>query len=173
MNTRMKNAQRSGCPINLSLEVLGDKWSLLVIRDIVFGNKRHFRELLTKSQEGFASNILSDRLDRLVECGVLSKSPDPTHKQRIFYSLTEMGISLVPVLAQLSVWGRHFLPVSEELGARAKVLEDGGPELWCAFMDELREAHLKGQKPPFEGSVRQRLQKAYEEAVAHSDKSHP
>lgn len=167
----MKNTPRSGCPINLSLEVLGDKWSLLVIRDIVFGNKRHFRELLTKSQECFASNILSDRLDRLVNCGVLSKSPDPTHKQRVIYSLTEMGIALVPVLAQLSVWGRRFLPVSDELGARAKVLEDGGPELWKDFMDELRETHLKGRKPSAASSVRQRLQKAYEEAVVRSGKS--
>ncbi len=171
MSSRLRNTQRSGCPINLSLEVLGDKWSLLVIRDIVFGNKRHFRELLTKSQEGVASNILSDRLDRLVQCGVLSKSPDPAHKQRVIYSLTEMGISLVPVLAQLSVWGRHFLPVSDELGARAKVLEDGGPELWTDFMDELRETHLRGGKLPTDGSVRQRLKKAYEDAVAQSGRS--
>lgn len=101
-------AHRSGCPINLSLEVLGDKWSLIVVRDIMFGNKRHFRDLLTQSQEGIASNILVDRLDRLVACGVLTKAPDPSHRQRMIYSLTHMGISLVPVLAQLSVWGRHY-----------------------------------------------------------------
>ena len=59
------NAQRSGCPINLTLETLGDRWSLIVIRDLMFGSRRHFRELLTRSEEGMASNILADRLKRL------------------------------------------------------------------------------------------------------------
>ncbi len=63
----MSETQRSGCPINLTLEVIGDKWSLLVIRDVIFGNRRHFRELLTKSDEGISSNILADRLKTLVE----------------------------------------------------------------------------------------------------------
>ncbi|MEK1875278.1 MAG: winged helix-turn-helix transcriptional regulator, partial [Rhizobium altiplani] len=61
----MDDARRSGCPINLTLEVLGDRWSLIVIRDIMFGNRRHFRELLQNSQEKIASNILADRLRRL------------------------------------------------------------------------------------------------------------
>ncbi len=59
------NAPRSGCPINLTLEALGDRWSLIVIRDLMFGNRRHFRELLTRSEERIASNILADRLTRL------------------------------------------------------------------------------------------------------------
>lgn len=155
---------RSGCPINLSLEVLGDRWSLIVIRDIMFGNKRHFRELLTRSEEGIASNILADRLERLVGCGVLTKAPDSTHKQRVLYTLTEMGIALVPVLAQLSVWGRHYLPVSKKLDARARVLEEGGPELWAALMREIRELHLEGREPAFEGSVRQQLKRAFDAA---------
>jgi len=75
----MNDAHRSGCPINLTLEVLGDKWSLLIIRDIIFGNRRHFRELLTQSQERIASNILADRLKKLLEEGVLSKADDPSH----------------------------------------------------------------------------------------------
>ena len=76
----MNDAHRSGCPINLTLEVVGDKWSLLIIRDIIFGNRRHFRELLTRSEEGIASNILADRLKKLVEEGILSKTmDDPSH----------------------------------------------------------------------------------------------
>jgi DNA-binding HxlR family transcriptional regulator len=98
-NSRMNAEQRSGCPINLTLEVVGDKWSLLVIRDMIFGNRRHFRELLTRSEEGIASNILADRLKRLVEQGIISKADDPTHKQKGVYSLTEKGIALLPVLA--------------------------------------------------------------------------
>ncbi len=99
----MKDDIRSGCPINLSLEVFGDKWSLLIIRDMIFGGKRHFRELL-RSQEGISSNILADRLKMLVEQGMLTKADDPSHKQKAIYSLTEMTIALVPIMAQLGAW---------------------------------------------------------------------
>jgi DNA-binding HxlR family transcriptional regulator len=93
---RMNNGHRSGCPINLSLEVFGDKWSLLILRDMMFGGKRHFRELL-RSEEGISSNILADRLRKLVEEGMITKDDDPTHKQKAIYSLTEKAIALVPV----------------------------------------------------------------------------
>src|SRR5712671_3682863 len=125
----MDAGQRSGCPINLTLEVVGDKWSLLIIRDMIFGNRRHFRELLTRSEEGIASNILADRLKRLVEQGIVSKAEDPTHKQKGIYSLTEQGIELLPVLAQMSVWGLKYLAVSEELAIRARLLGEGGPKM--------------------------------------------
>ena len=119
---------RSGCPINLTLEVVGDKWSLLVIRDMIFGNRRHFRELLAKSEEGIASNILADRLKRLVEQGIISRADDPSHKQKAIYSLTEKGIELLPVLAQMSAWGLKHLPVTEELGIRAQAARRGRAE---------------------------------------------
>ena len=121
----MDDPHRSGCPINLSLEVLGDKWSLIIIRDIIFGNRRHFRELLTNSEEKIASTILSDRLKTLVEEGILTKADDPTHKQKAVYSLTEKGIELLPVLAQMAAWGTRHLPVTEELSIRAELLEQG------------------------------------------------
>ena len=162
----MRGDQRSGCPINLTLEVVGDKWSLLIIRDMIFGNRRHFRELLTKSEEGIASNILADRLKRLVEQGIVSKADDPTHKQKAIYSLTEQGIELLPVLAQMSVWGRKYLPVTEELSIRAQLLEEGGPKLWAEFMAELREAHLGVPRRSRGASVAARLQAAYEAVVA-------
>ena len=158
--------QRSGCPINLTLEVVGDKWSLLVIRDMIFGNRRHFRELLTRSEEGIASNILADRLKRLVEQGIISKADDPTHKQKSVYSLTDKGIELLPVLAQMSVWGRRHLPVTEELSIRAQLLEEGGPKLWADFMEELRETHLGVKRKKKGPSVAERLQKAYLAVVA-------
>ncbi len=166
----MSDAQRSGCPINLTLEVLGDRWSLLVIRDIMFGNRRHFRELLKGSEEGIASNILADRLHRLVDEGLLSRAGDPSHRQKAVYSLTERAIELVPVLAQMGAWGRRHLPVSEELSIRAELLEEGGPRLWEAFMDDLREAHLgpaaRRRPRPRGPSVGERLRAAYEEVVA-------
>ena len=162
----MDAEQRSGCPINLTLEVVGDKWSLLVIRDMIFGNRRHFRELLTRSEEGIASNILAYRLKRLVEQGIVSKADDPTHKQKSVYSLTDKGIALLPVLAQMSVWGRKYLPVTEELSIRAQLLEEGGPKLWADFMEELRESHLGVPRRKKGPSVAERLRKAYEVVVA-------
>ncbi|WP_224242519.1 winged helix-turn-helix transcriptional regulator [Hyalangium gracile] len=160
----MKEEHRSGCPINLTLEMLGDRWSLIVIRDIMFGNRRHYRELLNQSEEGIASNILADRLKRLVEIGLLSRRDDPTHKQKAIYSLTEPSIQLVPLLAQMGAWGRRHTPVSEELSIRAQLLEEGGPSLWEAFMAELRSLHLGARATG--PSVLAGLQAAYEEVVA-------
>src|SRR5258705_2276241 len=105
----MTDTSRSGCPINLSLEVLGDKWSLLIIRDMMFGNRRHFRELLTKSDEGISSNILADRLKTLLERGIITREDDPSHKQKGIYSLNEQGVELLPILAQISCWGLKYL----------------------------------------------------------------
>jgi DNA-binding HxlR family transcriptional regulator len=155
---------RSGCPINLTLEALGDRWSLLVLRDIMFGDRRHFRELLSRSEEGIASNILADRLRKLTAQGFISRADDPTHRQKGVYSLTEKAIQLVPVMAVIGGWGRRHLAVTEELSIRARLLEEGGPPMWDAFMDELRRKHL-GQGG--EGrSVLAELQTAYEAAVA-------
>jgi DNA-binding HxlR family transcriptional regulator len=167
---------RSDCPINLSLEIFGDKWSLLILRDIIFGGKRHFRELL-HSEEGIASNILAERLRMLTREGIISKAGDPGHRQKVIYSLTEKGIDLLPVLAQIAAWGRKHLPVSEEFGIRAKLLEKGGTAMWNEFMSELREAHLRpahGARRP-SGSrsvgVAARLQVAYERAVKKRERS--
>jgi DNA-binding HxlR family transcriptional regulator len=159
---------RSGCPINLSLEVLGDTWSLLIIRDLMFGNARHFRELL-RSQEGISTNILADRLRKLVAHGLISAADDPTHKQKTIYSLTEMGIALVPVLVRLAAWGRTFLPASPELSVGNEVLERGGPPMWDDFMDELRRIHLgqdTGSRPG--PSVHDQIQAAYDALGAES-----
>lgn len=167
----MTDEHRSGCPINLTLEILGDRWSLIVIRDLMFGNRRHFRELLTRSEEGIASNILADRLKRLSKKGLITKADDPSHKQKALYSLTEMAIDLVPLFAHMGAWGRRHLPVSEELSIRAELLEDGGPAMWNAFMDELRAVHL-GAAPP-KRSVFAELQSAYEAVLAAKANMHP
>jgi len=158
--------KRSGCPINLALEVLGDRWSLIVIRDIMFGNRRHFRVLLTRSEEGIASNILAARLKRLVEAGLLSRSDDPAHRQKGIYSLTEKAIQLVPVLVQLGAWGRQHLPTSPELAICQHLREVAGPPLWSAFADELRHIHLETPLPEGRESVIARLQAAFEQVAA-------
>lgn len=160
----MAHTEKSGCPINLTLEQLGDRWSLIVIRDVMFGNRRSFGDLLANSEEGIASNILSDRLKRLTAAGLLSRSPDPAHRQKAIYSLTNASIELVPLLAHMGAWGRRHTRPSRELSVRAELLEKGGPALWAAFMDELRHLHLGARRPA--RSVFAELQVAYEKAVA-------
>ncbi|MBI2688673.1 MAG: helix-turn-helix transcriptional regulator [Acidobacteria bacterium] len=148
------------------MEVLGDRWSLIIIRDIMFGNWRHFRELLANSTEGIASNILAARLKHLVEIGLLVRRGDPAHKQKVIYSLTEKSIQLVPVLAMIGAWGRRRLPVPEELSIHAQLLEGGGPALWEEFMEELRRDHLPGMAAAANGPpVLARLNAAYEDVV--------
>lgn len=160
------STHRSGCPINLTLEALGDRWSLIVIRDVMFGNRRHFRELLSGSLEGIATNILADRLKRLVAEGLLTKTDDPSHKQKAIYSLTAKAIELVPMIAVMGGWGRRHLPVTPELAIRAQVLEEGGPPLWADFMAELRHLHLGTPLPAGHESVLARLDAAYRQAIA-------
>nr|WP_042179254.1 helix-turn-helix domain-containing protein [Kibdelosporangium sp. MJ126-NF4]CEL13714.1 transcriptional regulator, HxlR family [Kibdelosporangium sp. MJ126-NF4]CTQ99400.1 transcriptional regulator, HxlR family [Kibdelosporangium sp. MJ126-NF4] len=166
----MRKDERSSCPINLSLEIFGDRWTLLVLRDVIFVGVRHFREMLT-GPERISSNVLADRLAVLVEHGLLTKTGDPTHKQKVTYRLTEQAIQLVPVFAQLSVWGIQHLPVADEYAARTRVLAAGGPPLWEAFMDELRETHLgpaaRRQPAPAGPTVAERMQAAYEAVVAN------
>ena len=91
----MGTSQRSGCPINLMLELLADRWSLIIIRDIMFGGRRHFRELIIKSEEGIASNVLADRLKRLAEARLLSKREDSAHKQTAIYSLNDLEEGMI------------------------------------------------------------------------------
>jgi len=162
---------RSGCPINLTLEVVGDRWSLILIRDIMFGNRRHFRELLAQSNEKIASNILADRLKRLVAHGILSKRDDPTHKQKAVYSLTEKGIELLPLLVQMGTWGRRYLPTTPELAIRQELMEQGGPALVEDFMAELRHLHLGTPLPEGHVSVLDRLRAAFERVRAEQVKA--
>ncbi|GAB2479620.1 winged helix-turn-helix transcriptional regulator [Jatrophihabitans fulvus] len=157
----MTDSPRSGCPINAAVEVLGDRWSLIVLRDIMFGDRRHFRTLQRESEEGIASNILAARLRDLVEGGLLTRE-DPGPGRRAAYSLTEPAIELVPVLAELGWWGLRNLPTTQPLRVRAQLLYEGGRELWDDFMAELRVSHL-GAAPTRTGrpSVQARLDAAF------------
>ncbi|MFC5286490.1 winged helix-turn-helix transcriptional regulator [Actinokineospora guangxiensis] len=156
---------RSGCPINAAIEVFGDRWTLLVLRDIVFGNRRYFRELQSHSIEGIASNILADRLKRLVESGLLTRE-DARPGQRARYSLAEPAIQLIPVFAHLGSWGLRHRPTVRALRVRAELLDQGGPALWAEFMDELRREHLGATSPPASPTVRERLNAAYRAAIS-------
>lgn len=157
---------RSGCPINLAVEVLGDGWSLIVLRDVVFGDRRTYSALHAGSEEGIATNVLASRLKRLVRLGLLTRAQDPDHRQRAIYSLTEASIDLVPVLAALGTWGVAHLPASPVLSVRAEVLGEGGVELQRAFMDELRVRHLGADLDLPDPLPSEQLAAAYARALA-------
>lgn len=162
---------RSGCAINAAVEVLGDAWNLIVLRDVVFGGRRHFRELLTKNDEGIASNILANRLRSLVGEGLLTRA-SVTRGQRATYSLTEAGIQTVPVMVALGSWGMHHRPTTPELTVRARILAES-PELVEDLMDELRELHLGiPRSDPGRPRASERLQEAYESAVEQRSRRH-
>lgn len=99
--------RRSDCPISFALEIFGDRWTFLIVRDLMFKKKHFYGEFLL-SEEGIATNILSDRLSLLEKNGIVSKSSDPSHKQKIMYSLTQKGIDLVPVLVEVIIWSAKY-----------------------------------------------------------------
>ncbi|MFD8686002.1 winged helix-turn-helix transcriptional regulator [Streptomyces sp. NPDC059651] len=157
---------RSACPINAAVEVFGDRWTLLVLRDMIFGDRRHFRQLQAGSEEGIASNILADRLARLVDTGLLTRD-DPGPGRRATYSLTEPAIQLVPTLAHIGAWGVRHRPTTPDRQAGAEWLLAAGPEFWDDFMAELRERHLGIARPESPlPPASERMTAAYAQALA-------
>lgn len=127
--------RRSECPISFALDVFGDRWSLLVVRDMVLYGHRHFRDFQA-ADEGIATNILASRLSRLVEQGVITKARDPEHGSRRVYTITAKGLDLLPVLIEMIVWSaRHDpeTPVRADWLERARFDREG-------LIDELAES---------------------------------
>lgn len=115
---RRRAKRRSDCPINITLEMLGDSWSLLVVRDLLFGGARKFKDLLDAS-EGVATNILANRLQRLEHAGIIDRHVDSTDARSHVYLLTEKGLGLAPVLIEMVLWAaRH-----EDTGAPPAMVE--------------------------------------------------
>lgn len=98
---------RSSCPISIALETLGDSWSLLIVRDLMFKGRKTFKDFL-QAEEGIASNILTERLQRLECAGIVVKRPDTEDARRFVYRLTEKGMALAPVLVELVLWSARF-----------------------------------------------------------------
>src|ERR1700686_3127526 len=95
---------RSGCPLNASVEILGDRWSLLIIRDMMLRGFRSYKEFL-ESYEGIATNILADRLRKLEAYGIIATQRDPSDGRKVIYALTEKGIDLAPAMSEMVLWG--------------------------------------------------------------------
>jgi DNA-binding HxlR family transcriptional regulator len=107
VSAKGKSKRRSGCPVSISLEVFGDRWSLLIVRDMMVRGLRTFKDFL-ESGEGIATNMLADRLRRLEAAGIVTAEPEEADGRRVNYRLTEKGIDLAPVLLELLLWGtRH------------------------------------------------------------------
>jgi DNA-binding HxlR family transcriptional regulator len=126
--TKSASKPRSGCPISVSLDVLGDRWSLLIIRDMMVRGYRTFREF-QRAGEGIATNILSDRLHKLEASGVLIAEPAEGDGRSAYYRLTPKGIALAPVLLELLIWAAHH----EETAA---------PESYIAHLEQNRQTML-------------------------------
>ncbi len=137
----MSDKVRSGCPVSLGLDIFGDRWTLLIIRDLMFTGKRRFREML-QSDEHISTNILADRLKMLLEEGIITKAEDPSHKQKTIYSLTEKGIVLLPVLMQIGRWSYQYRPVGEAYRVDTPPPDEDSPGVWEAAMVDLRREHL-------------------------------
>ena len=105
----MNQPQRSCCPIACTLDLIGDRWTLLIIRDMMFFGKQRFDQFL-ESPEGISTNILASRLKSLEALGLVEKQPYSNHPRRMNYRLTEKGESLRPVLKTITVWGLSHLP---------------------------------------------------------------
>ena len=111
--------KRSDCPLSQSLDVFGDKWSLLIIRDLMFGNKCTYNDFL-KSEEGIATNILASRLKALEENGVIEKSAHPDSKAKILYRLTQKGIDLLPIIMEVYIWSDKYLTIPADIRVTIK-----------------------------------------------------
>jgi DNA-binding HxlR family transcriptional regulator len=156
--------RKSHCPVNSALEVVGDPWSLLVVRDIVFYGKHTFGEFLA-SEERITTSVLADRLARLVSSGILSKQRNLADRRREFYSLTDAGLALIPVLVELANWGVRYDPeVAENPLWTSKVQTDrtglyrlihdtvaGGGSVWRgedSVIEQLRRTARSTRKVP-------------------------
>ena len=105
----MERGPRSHCPISLALEVVGDRWSLLILRDLIMREKRRYQEFLG-SEEGISTNILADRLARLEQRGLITKSDDPGDKRQFRYSPTQKALDLLPVIFAMARWSFKYSP---------------------------------------------------------------
>jgi DNA-binding HxlR family transcriptional regulator len=111
MLSTVERGHRSHCPVSLALEAIGDRWSLLILRDLILRGKSRYQELLN-SEEGIATNILADRLLRLEQQGLISKADDPDDKRQFRYSPTQKALDLLPVIFEMARWSAKYDPLA-------------------------------------------------------------
>jgi DNA-binding HxlR family transcriptional regulator len=129
-------SRRSNCPIACALDLVGDKWTLVVLRDIVMARKHYFQELLA-GNEGIASNILASRLKLLEAAGMITRRRDPAQAKRVIYEPTEKALDLLPVMIELMRWGTKYDPKSAAPAHFVRRLAEDGD----GFIADIRAAH--------------------------------
>lgn len=136
-----KEKKRSDCPVSCALDIFGDKWSLLIIRDLMFWKKNTYGDFL-KSAEGIATNILAARLQLLEEHKIIQKLEHPESKAKNLYRLTQKGIDLLPILIEIYLWADTYFTIPDELAA----IFEAGKKDKAAFVkimtNELKMQHL-------------------------------
>jgi len=130
--------RRSGCPLNASVEMLGDRWSLLILRDMMIRGYRSFNEFL-RSDEKIASNILADRLRRLESYGIIATERDDSDGRKVIYSLTEKGIDLAPVLTEMVLWAARHEETENQ--ALVRKMQSGKEQFLAAVRQRWTEKH--------------------------------
>lgn len=128
--------KRSDCPISCSLDIWGDKWSLLIIRDLINLKKCRYSDFL-KSAEGIATNILATRLQTLEENKIIEKSDDPESKSKGYYKLTQMGIDLLPILIEIDLWAEKYFSIPEDIKNQLIEVKKDKPEFINKAIAEL------------------------------------
>lgn len=134
-----KNNRRSDCPVSCSLDVWGDKWSLLIIRDLMFAKQCTYGDFL-KSPEGIATNILASRLQTLEENEVIEKLSHPDSKAKVLYRLTRKGIDLLPIMIEIGLWSEKYHDINKERKAELKEVKKNKEEYIKAKTKELIKA---------------------------------
>ncbi len=131
--------KRSDCPISCALDIWGDKWSLLIVRDLIFFKERTYSDFL-KSDEKIATNILAARLQMLEENGIISKSDHPESKAKVLYKLTSKGIDLLPLMIEINVWADKYLTIPIEQREILKEIKKDKEAFIKMRTKELKEA---------------------------------
>jgi DNA-binding HxlR family transcriptional regulator len=133
--------RRSNCPLNVALEFFGDKWSLLILRDMLVLGKSRYGEFLN-SPEGISTNILASRLKKLEGCGLLEKLADPQDRKTSVYLPTELGVSLLPVIVEILRWGAQNLPNTGTPDFIRSAFQEGSENLTAQCEARLRNERL-------------------------------
>ena len=131
--------KRSDCPVSCTMDVFGDKWSLLIIRDLMFTKNCTYGDF-QKSEEKIATNILASRLKALEENGVIRKSQHPESKAKVLYTLTEKGIDLLPLIVEINLWGDKYFGIPKQLEAVIAEIKEDKPGFISRKMSELKDS---------------------------------
>jgi len=133
--------KRSDCPISSSLDIWGDKWSLLIVRDLIFSMQCTYGDFL-KSEEKIATNILATRLQMLESNGIIVKLNHPGSKAKVLYQLTQKGIDLLPIMIEIHLWADKYSTIPPERNAIIKELKNNKEAFIKSYTEQLKKHQL-------------------------------